>query len=172
MATIDSSGNYVPYDPTSYDTLGSVQYITGNKEIVGTDDQVSYIDSKGFTNDENQYTGMLQTGTSVPQAKYQNQIMLISNVNKDVAIDSARQNNAFCGYLYAPNGEFNNNSGSGNAPFFGGMIVSTYHSTLSKLVYAEPDPNMISNIIGSAPTPTPPGTKTETWEHKGNNYIG
>lgn len=158
MANIDAEGNYEPYDPNKYNEYTVVTYVAGQKEVVGNEAQCELIGGGGQLTDSNVST-MLQTGTSIPKDEYQNQIMLVSNLNDGVAVDMARQNNAFCGYIYAPNGELNNYAASGETePMFGGMIVSTYNAELSKLYYAEPKPSTISNMLGSLDLWAPGGS--------------
>ena len=161
MANIDSDGNYVPYDPNKYDEYTVVTYVAGQKEVVGNEAQCELIGGGGNLTDSIVST-MLQSGTSIPKDEYQNQFMLVSNLNDGIAVDAARQNNAFCGYIYAPNGELNNYDASGETePIFGGMIVSTYNAELSKLYYAEPKPSTISSMLGSLNLWSP-GTSTPT----------
>ncbi len=152
MANIDKNGNYVPYDPNKFDEYEVVTYVAGQKEVVGNEAQCNKIGGGG--NLKNSYSAMLQSGTSTPKDEYQNQIMLVSNCNDGIAVDMKRQNNAFCGYIYAPNGELANYDPNGadwgeSTPIFGGMIVSTYNAQLSNLIYAEPKPSIISNMLGS-----------------------
>ncbi len=152
MANIDKNGNYVPYDPNKYNEYQTVTYVAGQKEVVGNEAQCNLIGGGGNLKDN--YSTMLQSGTSIPKDEYQNQIMLVSNLNGGIAVDVKRQNNAFCGYIYAPNGELANYDPNGadwgeSTPVFGGMIVSTYNAQLSNLIYAEPKPSIISNMLGS-----------------------
>ena len=152
MANIDKNGNYVPYDPNKYNEYQTVTYVAGQKEVVGNEAQCNHIGGSGNLKDK--YAAMLQSGTSTPKDEYQNQIMLVSNQNGGIAFDAKRQNNAFCGYIYAPNGELANYDPNGadwgeSTPVFGGMIVSTYNAQLSNLIYAEPKPSIISNMLGS-----------------------
>lgn len=161
MANIDKNGNYAPYDPNKYNEFTTVTYVAGQKEVVGNEAQCELIGG-GQLNDSN-VGQMLQSGTSTPKSEYQNQIMLVSNLNNGIAVDMARQNNAFCGYIYAPNGELNNFEASGETePIFGGMIVSTYNADLSKLYYAEPKPSTISSMLGSLDLWAPGGNSGGT----------
>ncbi len=155
MKKDDSSDTPVQYDPTHYGDYETVQYVAGRKEVVGNEAQVAYIGTDGNLNDK--ASGMLQTGTSTPKAGYDNQFVLVSNANGTTAVDAKRQGNAFCGYVYAPNGVYDNNCGDGAAPVFGGMIVSTYTSNLAKLYYAEPKPSAINEMLGSMISSTPGG---------------
>ena len=147
MANLDKDGKPVPYDPNKDGDYTVVTYVAGQKEVVGTEDQCAVIGAGGnLTQDK--VNSMLQDGTSTPLEQYNNRIMLVSNKNDGVAVDAARQNNAFCGYIYSPNGELDNYAANGEtAPIFGGMIVSTYNAELSKLYYAEPKPSVISHLI-------------------------
>lgn len=153
---IDSNGNplmnggeldYTPYNPNNYDSIGTTRYVAAQKEVVGTEDQVNYINNQ----ETNNLSGMMQSGTSVPKDEYQNRIMLVSNSRADRAIDANRQNNTFCGYIYAPNGEYyiSENTNSNMSPVFGGMIVSTYNASKATMTYAEPKPSSINSMLGS-----------------------
>ena len=139
--------NYMPYDPNHYDTIGTTTYIAAQKEVVGTENQVNYINNQ----ETNNLSGMMQSGTSTPKDEYQNRIMLVSNSRSDRAIDANRQNNTFCGYIYAPNGEYyiGENTNSNMSPVFGGMIVSTYNASKATMTYAEPKPSSINSMLGS-----------------------
>lgn len=177
MANLDKDGKPVPYDPNKDGDYTVVTYVAGQKEVVGTDDQCAVIGAGGnLTSDK--ANSMLKPGTSVPYDEYQNRIMLVSNKNDGVAVDAARQNNAFCGYIYSPNGELNNYAANGEtAPIFGGMIVSTYNAELSKLYYAEPKPSIISNLISGLDYWSPDstqGTQTpdiDATEGNGGVYV-
>lgn len=171
MANIDASGNYVPYNPNNYENLTSVQYVAGEKEVVGTQAQYDVLGPEGIEASFNGSTitsnadVMYQSGTSIPKTEYENHFMLVSNANNAVGIDMARIDNTFCGYIYAPNAELNNYYANGGTnPVFGGMIVSTYTSDESYLFYAEPKPSLISEMLGSltssiaGSTPASPGT--------------
>lgn len=142
-----NNGDYVytPYNPNSFKTTGSVTYVAGQKEVVGTADQVSYINHTESSN----VSGMMDEG-SVPKDEYQNRIMLVSN-SRGRAVDANRQNNTFCGYIYAPNGEYyvSENTNSNMTPVFGGMIVSTYNASKAVFTYAEPKPSLIKTMLGS-----------------------
>lgn len=152
----DSNGNpilnggeldYTPYNPNNYDTIGTTRYVASQKEVVGTENQVNYINNQ----ETNNLSGMMQSGTSIPKDEYQNRIMLVSNSRADRAIDANRQNNTFCGYIYAPNGEYYISEGTNSnmSPVFGGMIVSTYNASKATMTYAEPKPSSIKNMLGS-----------------------
>lgn len=145
--SLDEPDKYIPYNPNDYKNIGTVNYVAAQKEVVGTKAQVDYIDN----NENNKTSGMLNTGTSVPKEEYQNRIMLVSNSRGSKAINYDRQNNIFCGYVYAPNGEFfaGDNTNSNVPPIFGGMIVSTYEAKKTDYVYAEPKPSLISEMLGS-----------------------
>jgi len=169
MANIDADGNYGPYNENSTKTV--VRYMAGSKEAVGNQKQIDAIVASGYQFGIDQNTGAL-TGAaadmlgpdSTPNAGYDNQFMLVSNANNVTAVDVARQNNIFCGYVYSPNGvlagtKWFDTNGDGKAdseadcgqtnPIFGGMIVSTYNSKLSPLVYAEPQISRIESMISS-----------------------
>ena len=149
MGNLDANGNLVKYDPNKDGDITVVTYVAGQKEVIGTEAQCGVVGADGNLT-ESEVNSMLQSGTSIPKDEYQNRIMLVSNKNNGIAVDAARQNNAFCGYIYAPNGELNNYAANGEtAPMFGGMIVSTYNAELSKLYYAEPKPSIISSMLGS-----------------------
>ncbi len=149
MGNLDANGNLVKYDPNKDGEITVVTYVAGQKEVIGTEAQCGVVGADGNLT-ESEVNSMLQSGTSIPKNEYQNRIMLVSNKNNGMAVDAARQNNAFCGYIYAPNGELNNYAANGEtAPMFGGMIVSTYNAELSKLYYAEPKPSIISSMLGS-----------------------
>ncbi len=151
----DDPDNYIPYDPNNYKNIGTVSYVAAQKEAVGTQDQVKYIvehaetDGKSFKSKLK--AEMLNSGTSTPKEEYQNRVMLVSNARGNKAINYDRQNNMFCGYIYAPNGEFftGANTNSNVPPIFGGMIVSTYDAKKTDYVYAEPKPSLISQMLGS-----------------------
>ena len=176
MANINDKGEYTKYDPNNHDKFTTVTYVTGEKEIVGTQEQVEYIESTNPSFDSNNMyndlKGMLQTGTSIPKDEYQNRIMLVSNANDKVAYDAVRKANLFCGYIYAPNAQLKAyqpktdkvdeiNPGK-ITPVFGGMIVSTYTSRLSDMVYAEPKPSIISSMLGSLDLWAPGGNSGGT----------
>ena len=184
MANIDKDDKYVPYDPNKYNEYQSVSYITGQKEVVGTQKQCEAVGAEGNLKDN--YSKMLQSGTSIPKDEYQNKIMLVSNRNGGIGYDARRQNNAFCGYIYAPNCQLANYDPDGkdwghSAPVFGGMIVSTYDAQLSYLYYAEPKPSIMSNMLGSLDfwkpgntnktDPTPDIPATEGTEPDGNGVY-
>lgn len=142
-----SDYQYTPYNPNNYDTIGTTRYVAAQKEVVGTEEQVDYIGNR----ETNNLSGMMQDGTSIPKDEYQNRIMLVSNSRVDRAIDANRQNNTFCGYIYAPNGEYYISEGTNSnmSPVFGGMIVSTYNASKATMTYAEPKPSSIKNMLGS-----------------------
>lgn len=144
---LDKPDEYIAYNPNKYKTTGTVNYVAAQKEVVGTKAQVDYVGN----NENNKTSGMLTAGTSVPKDEYQNRIMLVSNSRGGKAINYDRQNNIFCGYVYAPNGEFfaGDNTNSNVPPIFGGMIVSTYEAKKTDYVYAEPKPSLISSMLGS-----------------------
>ncbi len=179
----DTTGKPVQYNYNNYKNYDVVQYVAARKEVVGNEKQVDKIGWEGKL-DEGIVNGMLQPGTSKPLSEYDNQIILVSNANGTIAVDAARQGNAFCGYVYAPNGIYNNKSGDGAAPVFGGMIVSTYTTNLAKLFYAEPRPSKINEMLGSMLSSTeqkpPPGDDADptryetdewTWAVQGSNYV-
>ncbi len=159
MANFDKdSGDYKPYKADDYDEYDSVQYIAASKEIIGTEAQVDYLKSSSTDPYKPDVDGMYankETGT--PKDEYFNRIMFVSNKNDGTAFDAARQDNIFCGYIYAPNGHYNNMSGDGGNPLFGGMIVSTYHSNIVKLYYAEPKPSLVNAMLGSLTSSVPGG---------------
>lgn len=194
--------NYIPYNPNNYDKIGTTTYVAAQKEVVGTENQVNYINNQ----ETNNLSGMMQSGTSVPKDEYQNRIMLVSN-SRVTAIDADRQNNTFCGYIYAPNGEYyiGENTNSNMSPVFGGMIVSSYNASKATMTYAEPKPSSINSMLGSLvgytsggsngtpgtpdippipPTPpTPPANDPTDWAGQdekqgldwafiGSNYLG
>ena len=149
MGNIGKDGKLTTYNTSKDSDIKVVTYVAGQKEVVGNEKQCAEIGGGGVLTDTN-VGNMLQSGSSVPKDGYFNQIMLVSNMNDGVAVDMARQNNAFCGYIYAPNAELNNYDASGETePIFGGMIVSTYKADLSKLYYAEPKPSAISSMLGN-----------------------
>lgn len=162
----DGTTAYGPYNENTTQTV--VRYMAGSKEVVGNAAQVGLIEADGYQLSVDQNTGEL-TGNSAammgsnstPNSGYDNQFMLVSNYNNGTAVDVARQNNVFCGYVYSPNGDLSGikwvevngelkevDCGQTN-PIFGGMIVSTYNSKLSPLVYAEPQVSRISSMISS-----------------------
>lgn len=172
MANIDENGNYVPYDnPDAYADYESVVYVSASKEAVGNQNQIDSLGSNYKIKDV--ASGWYSTNP-VPKDEYQNQFALISNANGGTAVDANRLSTAFCGYVYAPNGNFLNNAGTGSDPVFGGMIVSTYSSELSYLYYSEPKPSLLESLFegmkfksgtggttqGDTPPPIPgtPGT--------------
>lgn len=197
-----SDYQYTPYNPNNYDTIGTTRYVAAQKEVVGTENQVNYINNQ----ETNNLSGMMQSGTSIPKDEYQNRIMLVSNSRADRAIDANRQNNTFCGYIYAPNGEYYISEGTNSnmSPVFGGMIVSTYNASKATMTYAEPKPSSIKNMLGSLvgytsggsggtpgtpgipPIPATPGTppsenpdvlddegkQGRNWQYIGSNYLG
>lgn len=189
-----TSGEYVPYLPdetTSVDDNGekttlvdysdlqanveTATYFVCQKETVGTEKQVDKV--SGNWQSESTIRSMLGTG-SKPAADYDNRVMIVSNKNGGVAVDGARLDNTICGYIYAPNGVYDNASGAGNSPIFGGMIVSSYKTNLSYFIYCEPQPSVISDILGSMTQSSPSGgTSTPAdgyWllSGVGKNYLG
>lgn len=188
------SATYAPYNINNYATTSSALYIAGYKEVVGNAAQIGVIGTDGNLNDS-KANSMYQPGTSTPKAQYENQFMLVSNANNAIAIDMTRIQNAFCGFIYAPNGELNNRElAGGTNPLFGAMIVSTYRAGTSYIYYAEPKPSRVSQMLGSmtggtpgggtpgtpgTPPTDPPGTGTysspshvDVWGVEGSNYIG
>lgn len=162
MANYDDSTNpptYKPYKADDYDKYDSVEYIAASKELIGTEEQVDYLkEHGGYKPSESDIDGMYQDkNTGTPKEEYFNRIMMVSNRNNETAFDAARQDNLFCGYIYAPNGHYNNMSGDGGNPLFGGMIVSTYHSNIVHLYYAEPKPSLINSMLGSLSSSVPGG---------------
>lgn len=145
VVDINGNYNYLPYNPNNYKSIGSVCYVTGQKEIVGTEEQVNYLNDTETSN----LSGMFEDG-SVPYDQYQNRIMLVSN-SRGRAVDGDRQSNTFFGYIYAPNGEYyvSENTNSNMTPVFGGMIVSTYNASKATFTYAEPKPSLIKSMLGS-----------------------
>ncbi len=143
-ASMDKDGNYSKYNAEKFDEMSSVVYVVGQKEAVGNEQQVQ--DLGRDPNLNNVVNNWYDSGAK-PKDEYQNQFALISNVNNGAAVDAERQLNAFCGYVYAPNGDFLNEAGSGASPVYGGMIVSTYASELSNLYYAEPTPSLIDSLF-------------------------
>lgn len=157
MANFNKTTNkYEPYNPDKYEDYETVQYVASQKEAVCTEAQLAVInaDNKDGTLSDTDVGSMLADG-STPKEEYFSQIMLVSNVNNGTAVDAARQNNVFCGYIYAPNGEYNNDCNAGTVPVFGGMIVSTYKTNLAHFYYAEPKPSRISDMLGSMTSLTP-----------------
>ncbi|MBR1831706.1 MAG: hypothetical protein IJ784_04645 [Ruminiclostridium sp.] len=191
-----TSGDYVSYSPevkSSTDEAGNsvqivdytklksnvdtVVYYTSQKELVGTKAQLDKINNQFQS--ESALKAMLKSGTSTPDTGYEDRIMLVSNKDNGVAVNGERKNNTLCGYIYAPNGIYSNsNTDGGNAPVFGGMIVSSYKTDLSYFVYCEPQPSVISQLLGSLSNYTPGGgNKTPAdgyWVTSGvgKNYLG
>ncbi len=198
-------GKYVSYVPESTSTtlpdgtkvdiydytklqneVETAKYFICQKETVGTEKQVDKVE--GNWQNSSTIQGMLNTGTSTPASGYEDRIMLVSNKNGGVAIENTWLDNTFCGYLYAPNGVYDQGSRDtgGNTPVFGGMIVSSYSTMLSNFIYCEPQPSVISQLLGSMTQYTPgggssSGTKTTTttttegiWVTNGigKNYLG
>ena len=150
-------------------------YYTSQKETVGTEKQVDKV--SGNWQNTSAFDGMLSSG-STPAAGYEDRVMLVSNKNGGVAVNGARLDNTICGYIYAPDGIYNNASGAGNTPVFGGMIVSSYSTNLSYFIYCEPQPSVISQLLGSM-TQSKPGSPSSTpadgyWimSGVGKNYNG
>lgn len=191
-----TSGEYVSYSPevkTSTDEAGnSVQivdytklksnvdtviYYTAQKEAVGTKAQVDKV--AGNYQNESTIKTMLKSGTSDPASGYEDRIMLVSNKDNGVAVNGSRLDNTLCGYIYAPNGIYqNDNTSGGNSPVFGGMIVSSYKTDLSHFVYCSPQPSVISQLLGSLSNYTPGGGNSTPadgyWVTSGvgKNYLG
>lgn len=191
-----TSGDYVSYSPevkSSTDEAGnsvqivdytklksnvdSVIYYTSQKELVGTKAQLDKINNQFQS--ESALKAMLKSGTSTPDTGYEDRIMLVSNKDNGVAVNGERKNNTLCGYIYAPNGIYSNsNTDGGNAPVFGGMIVSSYKTDLSYFVYCEPQPSVISQLLGSLSNYTPGGGNSTPadgyWVTSGvgKNYLG
>lgn len=191
-----TSGDYVSYSPevkTSTDEAGnSVQivdytklksdvdtviYYTAQKEAVGTKNQVDKV--SGNYQNADTIKSMLKSGSSDPDTGYEDRIMLVSNKDNGVAVNGSRIDNTLCGYIYAPNGVYQNDKPSGgNSPVFGGMIVSNYNTELSNFVYCSPQPSVISQLLGSLSNYTPGGgNKTPAdgyWVTSGvgKNYLG
>ena len=86
---------------------------------------------------------------SVPESGYDNQFMLVSNINNGIAYNARKIQNVFCGYVYAPNGVYDNYIATKTTPVFGGMIVSTYKTQQAYLYYAEPKPKAIQDMLKS-----------------------
>ncbi len=145
----DADGNktFMPYDPKD-GSLSVTEYIAGRKVTVGTEAQVDKIGKDGVL-DDSKVNSMLQSGSSKPLEQFKNCVMLVSNANGKTAIHANTQNNALCGYIYAPNGTLEADSGDGGHPVFGGMIVSTYNAGLNKFTYAEPNPSDISDMTSA-----------------------
>ena len=175
----DDVGKYVPYSPetktiTAEDgtkvemvdfsdlqiNVETAKYFVCQKETVGTEKQVDKVSGKWQDTDDGKginktFNSMLKSGTSTPDTDYENRVMIVSNKNGGVAIDGARINNTICGYIYAPNGIYDNASGGGNSPVFGGLIASAYSTNLSFFTYCEPQPSVISQLLGSMTQYTP-----------------
>ena len=191
-----TSGDYVSYSPevkTSTDEAGNsvqivdypklksdvdtVVYYTAQKEAVGTKAQVDKV--AGNYQNESTIKTMLKSGTSDPASGYEDRIMLVSNKDNGVAVNGSRLDNTLCGYIYAPNGIYqNDNTSGGNSPVFGGMIVSSYKTDLSHFVYCSPQPSVISQLLGSLSNYTPGGGNSTPadgyWVTSGvgKNYLG
>ena len=188
--TLDDGTKVDIYDYTKLQNeVETAKYFICQKETVGTEKQVDKVE--GNWQNSSTIQGMLNTGTSTPASGYEDRIMLVSNKNGGVAIENTWLDNTFCGYLYAPNGVYDQGSRDtgGNTPVFGGMIVSSYSTMLSNFIYCEPQPSVISQLLGSMTqytpgggggTPGTPGTpgssNTEegVWGTKnvGKNYLG
>lgn len=162
MANYDESGNIGAYNEAT--TKDVVVYKAGNNDLVGNTEQVNHISSDGTKRTSDVKGDMLSLlkgmvdENSVPITEYQNQIMLVSNANNGVAYDAQNIDNLFCGYVYAPNGDFFNakrnddgsiSSNGGSNPVFGGMIVSQYFTHEAALFYADPNPKRISAMMSS-----------------------
>ncbi len=174
------------YDYTKLQNdVETAKYFICEQETVGTEKQVEKVEGKW--QQANNLQDMLIKDTSTPASGYENRIMLVSNKNSGVAIDNNHLDNTFCGYLYAPNGVYDQGqSNGGNSPVFGGMIVSSYNTMLSNFIYCEPQPSVISQLLGSMTHATPGSgssggtttTTTTTTEGKwvtngiGKNYLG
>lgn len=191
------TNKYEPYNPANNSTSKSVVYNAGQKIVVGTKAQVDKIGIDGIMTDTD-YADMTTNGVpNTTPVDYNSKFMLVSNADGETAVDASMINNAFCGYVYAPNGKYNiYGSSGGKNPIFGGMIVSNYDIELADFYYAEPKPSMIANTIGalnkwgaenSDPSVTESFTVTETdipssgqvgsniiadWDLVGSNYVG
>lgn len=157
--SLDKPDTYIPYDPNKNKEMGTVKYVVDQHEIVGTEAQVDHfrydeseIKDKGpFKETKSIVSEMFKDGKSEPKDEFQNRVMLVSNAVGERAIVGDAQNNTFCGYMYAPNGEYyvGDGSNSNMTPVFGGMIVSTYTASKATYTYAEPKPSLISQMLGS-----------------------
>lgn len=168
------------------DNVETAKYFICQKETVGTEKQVEKVEGNWQKPDT--IKGMLSGDTSEPAEGYENRVMLVSNKNGGVAIDNTWLDNTFCGYLYAPNGVYDQGTRDtgGNSPVFGGMVVSSYSTMLSNFIYCAPQPSVISQLLSSMTHYTPgggssSGTKTTTttttegqWVTNGigKNYLG
>lgn len=189
-----TTGKYVSYDPEVTEAMvgetkvkvidysklqaevETTKYCVDQKETVGTEEQVSQISGNWQT--QSVMEGMLSG--SQPKSGYDDRIMLVSNKNGGVAVDGNRIDNTFCGYIYAPNGIYDQGTTDpgGNCPIFGGMIVSSYITRNGFFNYCEPKPSVISEILGSMTQYTPDGGESTPadgyWitSGVGKNYLG
>ena len=121
------------------------------------------------------------TDSTLSQLKttYDNQFMLISNKTGSNALDFAKINATFCGYVYAPFASLDNWSGPGNLPVIGGMIVSDYSTHLSYYAYSKPDGKLMEHLgnamsSGSAEKSGPSKwyTSGDSQKNIGANFVG
>ena len=177
MGNYDATGNYTKYELGK--GLNTATYYTSPHSVVGTTNQVNSI-TPGNQDTTTYDSFFAATGSADLSSTHDNQIMLISNKNGGKAIDNNRKGTNFCGYVYAPNGDYMNwNTGGGGAPVLGGMIVSNYAVELSNFVYAEPDPSLIENLNKALPNKdTPSELGSEIWyvsdpdKGAGSNFLG
>lgn len=159
-------GNYAPGGEYSKFTVGSglctTTYVASQHAVVGTANQVAAIMTDGNTTQieaPTDYDNLFETDPYDTSKKlsdtlpgYDNQIMLISNKNGGVSINTSQMRSAFCGYFYAPFSTYDSYCGSESTPVCGGIIVSDYVLHQSHFVYAEPDPQLIENLGKALPT--------------------
>ena len=197
--TTDANGNktYKPYVVGEYDKFNTVVYEAGAKEFVGSTEQFEKVGIEADLTDGIVNT-LVDPVTKLPLSDdLGNKFALISNANGKLAVDSGRKNNAFLGYVYAPNGTYDNdtNGGSGTKPVLGGMIVSEYSSQLSDIYYADPTPKLMAELFkgfanltrfnttespddsddtdDTDPTPsTPHAIGYNNFNYVGSNYVG
>lgn len=191
MGNYEENGGYKAYDPAS--GLTTATYYAKQKDFVGTYDEftklggsLSNVDgAAGFykvsSNANYQNGTSLVDSNSKPVTNCEPRIMLVSNLDGGVAVNGPRNDNLLCGYIYAPNATYYGGAQAAT-PVVGGMIVSDYILDKCKMIYAEPDPDIIkeilnaSNPVGGAP---PAGSTEGTWytafdkpSNLGKNFIG
>lgn len=180
LGNYTKGGGGVQYDPTNASSIFTATYYVHNQEFVGTKQQYDAMGGSYAGAESN----MLQSGSSKPKSGLDPRIMLVSNKNGGTAIDGNRDNNLFCGYFYAPNSKYVGGAQAQN-PVFGGMIVSEYELGKTGMVYAEPNPQIIKDLLdkmkpvggGTPGTPTVSGpgtwfTRLDTGYSFGQNYLG
>lgn len=182
----DSPGDYKSY--TSGSGLYTAAYVATCYSMVGTKAQLDEITGGDYTKQMTSVADYDKLFSTKPdtQAKFDNQIMLISNrANQPgdgkyypgVRTDLADAKCNFLGYFYAPFSTYFSWCNSNTTPIFGGVIVRDYALKQSSYVYAEPDPQLIKNLE-SAMEKSGDADEDEIWHQRkstyglGSNFLG